>query len=186
MGPKTEELIGVLDQLATLLESDGAVRWSVWMRKARARLLDSDYSGIEYLLSAYGGMGSLNDLVLGQSRVDGLFAWRPGYVELNETFSELREHAAQLARAIRHSDWDRDRKEAALTPSATTHAEGEPQQHLLNHGIEACPRCGSTLHVRQKSMLISAASPKKRFAGEERTGYRRMDQLAVDECRLDH
>ena len=52
MGPKTEELICVLDQLAVMLESDGDTHWSLWMRKARARLTDSDYSGIEYLQSA--------------------------------------------------------------------------------------------------------------------------------------
>ncbi|WP_081499891.1 DUF6966 domain-containing protein [Pseudomonas sp. GM102] len=57
MGPKTEQLICVLDQLAVLLESDGATHWSQWMRKARAHLLNSDYYGIEYLLSAYGGYG---------------------------------------------------------------------------------------------------------------------------------
>lgn len=103
MGPKTEELICVLDQLATVLESDGDTHWSFWMRKARARLLDSDYSGIEYLLSAYGGMDSLNDLILGQSYVDGVFSWKPGHVELNEKFIELRNKAAQLADAIRRS-----------------------------------------------------------------------------------
>jgi len=32
-------------------------------------------------------------------------------------------------------------------------------------------------------MLIGAASPKKRFDGEEKSGYQRVDQLAVDECR---
>ncbi|QXI26209.1 hypothetical protein [Pseudomonas vanderleydeniana] len=35
-------------------------------------------------------------------------------------------------------------------------------------------------------MLVSAASPKMRFKGEERTGYQRMDQLAVDECKAEH
>lgn len=30
---------------------------------------------------------------------------------------------------------------------------------------------------------IGAASPKKRFHGEEKPGYQRVDQLAVDECR---
>jgi len=68
MGPKTQELVSVLEELTSLLESDGDSHWSNWMQKAKARLLNSDYSGVEYLLSAYGGMGSLNDLVLGQLR----------------------------------------------------------------------------------------------------------------------
>ncbi|MBK5302182.1 MULTISPECIES: DUF6966 domain-containing protein [Gammaproteobacteria] len=103
MGPKTEQLICVLDQLAVLLESDGATHWSQWMRKARAHLLNADYYGIEYLLSAYGGMGSLNDLILGQRSVDGVFAWKPGHVELNEKFDSLRGEAATLANAIKRA-----------------------------------------------------------------------------------
>ncbi|WP_446739925.1 DUF6966 domain-containing protein [Pseudomonas sp. TH31] len=73
------------------------------MRKARTLLVNADYRGIEYLLSAYGGMGSLNDLVLGQESVDGVFAWKPGYVELNEAFDLLRGQAATLANAIRRT-----------------------------------------------------------------------------------
>lgn len=53
------------------------------MRKAQTSLEDSDYSGITCLLSAYGGMGSLNDLILGQTFDDGVFSWRPGHLELN-------------------------------------------------------------------------------------------------------
>ncbi len=32
-------------------------------------------------------------------------------------------------------------------------------------------------------MLIGAASPKKRFNGEAKVGYRRVDQLTVDDCK---
>jgi hypothetical protein len=103
MGPKTEELICVLEQLATVLESDGDTHWSLWVRKARARLLDSDYSGITYLLSAYGGMSSFNDLILGQSYDGDAFSWKPGHVELNKRFDKLRNDAAQLADAIKRS-----------------------------------------------------------------------------------
>jgi carbohydrate-selective porin OprB len=66
-------------------------------------LLGSDYSGIEYLLSAYGGMGSLNELILGQSYVDGVLSWNPGHVELNEKFIELCNNTKQLANAIKRS-----------------------------------------------------------------------------------
>ncbi|WP_236207810.1 hypothetical protein [Pseudomonas tohonis] len=49
--------------------------------------------------------------------------------------------------------------------------------------IESCPRCCSFQHVRSKVILIGVASPKKRFDGEEKAGYQRLDQLAVDECK---
>ncbi|MDT3722887.1 DUF6966 domain-containing protein [Pseudomonas oryzihabitans] len=100
MGQKTEELIDVLEQIIKVLENDGELHWSRWMRKAQGRLIDSDYSGISYLLSAYGGMGSFNDLVLGQNFNEGRFSWKPDYVEMNNTLHELRERAAQLAYEI--------------------------------------------------------------------------------------
>ena len=53
MSPKTEELILVLDQLVTLLESDKQIRWQEWIFRARTWIANSDYSGIESLLSAY-------------------------------------------------------------------------------------------------------------------------------------
>jgi hypothetical protein len=65
--------------------------------------MDSDYSGIEYLQSAYGGMGSFNDLILGQSDENGVLCWKPGHVELNERFDELRNEAAKLVELIKRT-----------------------------------------------------------------------------------
>jgi hypothetical protein len=48
--------------------------------------------------------------------------------------------------------------------------------------IEACPKCGSSINVRKKTVLIGRASPNVLFS-EERAGYRRKDQIAVDECK---
>lgn len=54
--------------------------------------------------------------------------------------------------------------------------------HPINPNI--CPKCLSSDHVREKTLLIGAASPRKLFRdGEERAGYQRKDQLAVDECK---
>lgn len=103
LSPKTEELIGVLDELAAVLEEDGNVRWGGWMRKARARLLNSDYSGIEYFLSAYGGMGSMNDVIVGQRYKNGVLEWRSGHIELNQKFNALSAKALKLADAIKRS-----------------------------------------------------------------------------------
>ena len=67
MTTKTQELLVTLEKLASLLSSDGERNWSAWMLRAKSQLENSDYSGVEYLLSAYGGMGSFNDFVAGQS-----------------------------------------------------------------------------------------------------------------------
>ena len=97
MDAKTAELIDVLEQLALVLESDDDTHWSRWMRTARGRLLEGDDSGVDYLRRAYGGMGSINDLVLGRAYADGVLSWKAGYGDLNQRFVELRDRAASLA-----------------------------------------------------------------------------------------
>jgi hypothetical protein len=97
VGGETKELIAVLEELATLIEADGQTHWSAWMREAQLCLRGSDYSGVEHLLSAYGGMGSFSDLVIGQTYRDGVFAWKPGAEEINTRLNTLRSRAYQLA-----------------------------------------------------------------------------------------
>ena len=61
------------------------------MQEARVRLLrDDQYSGVTFLLGAYGGMGSFNDLVLGND-------------PSNTRFEQLRERAWALADQMRAS-----------------------------------------------------------------------------------
>lgn len=55
------------------------------------------------MLGAYGGMGSFNDFVAGQTTIDGKFAWKPGYAELNEEIDALRSKAWSLAAAIKRN-----------------------------------------------------------------------------------
>ena len=47
---------------------------------------------------------------------------------------------------------------------------------------KACPRCHSDTNVTSKLLLIGKASPAALFPGEEKAGYRRHDQVAIDEC----
>ena len=103
MDSTIKELIETLDELAELLDSDGASRWGSWMSTSAQRLGNGDLSGVEHLLRAYGGMGSINDLILGQTTQNGSFAWKPGYVALNERFESLRNKAWRLAQHIRRS-----------------------------------------------------------------------------------
>jgi hypothetical protein len=45
-----------------------------------------------------------------------------------------------------------------------------------------CPKCGMNIHVIDKMILIGARSPNAIFGDEEMCGYKRKDQLAIDEC----
>jgi len=93
MTNKLDELLEVLDEIIQLLDADGEQHWSGWMRQSRDWLLNSDFAGIEHLLSAYGGMGSFNDLIIFQNK--------GGYVEMNNKLDNLRRQAWELADQIR-------------------------------------------------------------------------------------
>jgi len=101
MATKLDELLETLDEIIQLLESDGEQHWSRWMRQSRERLRNSDFSGIQHLLSAYGGMGSFNDLVICQNYENRQFRWKEGHVEQNNRLATLRSKAWELADAIR-------------------------------------------------------------------------------------
>ena len=103
MATKLDELLKVLEEIIQILESDGEENWSNRMRQSRARLLNSDYSGVEHLLSAFGGTGSFNDLVICQSYENGQFHWKDGYVEKNNRLDELRSKAWELADHIKRN-----------------------------------------------------------------------------------
>ena len=90
MGPKTKELVETLDKLIDILNRDGQSHWSKWMRQAKSRIEASDFSGVEKVLQAYGGMGSFNDTYL--TKID----------RENENFSSLQSKAWDLATAISH------------------------------------------------------------------------------------
>ncbi|KAM3114930.1 hypothetical protein [Phormidesmis sp. 146-33] len=53
---------------------------------------------------------------------------------------------------------------------------------MVENSENLCPNCQSNHNVIKKLILIGAKSPKALFGDEERCGYRRKDQLAIDEC----
>lgn len=101
MGPKTAELVRVLEELITLLKSDDESLWAEWMEQAKAWIVASDDSGIEKVLQAYGGMGSFNDLVLGYHEKDGVLQQRKGMGEMNAQLESLRTRVWELAHEIK-------------------------------------------------------------------------------------
>lgn len=55
-----EDVVGLI----ALLTKHGEQGWATWLGEALAPLRAGDPAGVDRLLLAYGGMGSLNDLVL--------------------------------------------------------------------------------------------------------------------------
>jgi len=53
-----------ISELVDLLRLYGDAHWSGWLAADLPRIRQGDIYGLEHLLRAFGGMGSLNDLVL--------------------------------------------------------------------------------------------------------------------------
>ena len=97
---KTQQLIGILEQLEHLLVSYGEQHWSTWIKQDITAIKKYDVHGIAHLVSAYGGMGSFNDLWLCSAnghRIDEMEVSRA-----NDTLSALRSDAYTLAKEIEH------------------------------------------------------------------------------------
>ena len=59
-----DRLLTDMDRLATLLSAYGETHWAEWIRRDSEKLGRHQLHGLESLLSAFGGMGSLNDVVI--------------------------------------------------------------------------------------------------------------------------
>jgi hypothetical protein len=109
MGPKTRRLIEILDQIVAILDADGEKQWRKSMASAQSQLAKGDLSGVDQVLGGFGGMGSFNDLVVGQSHINGQFCWKEGAQEANARLDDLRAEAFRVASFIRHNP---DREQA--------------------------------------------------------------------------
>ena len=101
MGPKTQMLRDRLRETVGLLRRVGEHHWCEWLDESLRRIEESDYSGIEHLLSAFGGMGSFNDIFI--SPANGHLVSDEEAFGLNATLGELRGQLYELAQYIRHN-----------------------------------------------------------------------------------
>lgn len=98
MNSEIETLASMLDDTAELLRESGFVGWAEWFEIDAKRIRSLDFFGIEHLLTAFGGMGSFNDVVLHSRNEDG----SPGhalYAE-NEKLDSLRTSIYNLANKL--------------------------------------------------------------------------------------
>jgi hypothetical protein len=80
-----KQLLTVLEPLAILLRENGEKRWAGWIEKSTRHLQAGDLHGVDHLLSAYGGMGSIND------------------IKASDDIGELRSRAWSLAKSIQRN-----------------------------------------------------------------------------------
>ncbi len=91
---------GLLEDLASAvecLERCGEEQWAVWLARDAERIRDGHVEGLDHLIRAFGGMGSINDLWL--SPING---------------HSIREEDAQQANEVLHALLMRIRRSAKL------------------------------------------------------------------------
>lgn len=98
MGPRTSELVTILDETIAVLRSAQENHWSAWLEKDAAWIRADDFYGVEHFLSAFGGMGSLNDLVLCPANGHTLDASQ--IAPLNDRLNHLLSQSWSLAREL--------------------------------------------------------------------------------------
>jgi hypothetical protein len=104
MDPTVIRLADALDELAEFLAGHSEPAWADWVAKDAARLRQGDGSGVTHFLSAFGGMGSLNDLAF--DPINGNAASAAEGAELQERFELLCANARELADGLRRAAQD--------------------------------------------------------------------------------
>jgi hypothetical protein len=102
MKPKIQALLEVLDELVAILELHGDQHWSQWIRDDASELRRGNLGGVRHFLTAYGGMGSLNDRYLCTQNGDRITEAET--VSINARLSQARSKAWSLARAVLNSE----------------------------------------------------------------------------------
>ena len=101
MGPKTTELCERLRETSALLRAAGESHWAKWMDTSLRRIENSNLSGVDHLLGAFGGMGSFNDLIL--MSANGHSISDADYRDVNDRLDLLRSQLSELAREVRRN-----------------------------------------------------------------------------------
>lgn len=89
------ELVSTLDDTLALLQSCGERHWAKWLAGDRAAIASGSTSAISHLLSAFGGMGSFNDLYL--SPANGHVLAEADVSTVNANLDSLRSRLYDLA-----------------------------------------------------------------------------------------
>lgn len=98
MTSEPERLIEKLDELVSVLDSYGETRWRGWIAKSVRILRTGDLSGADHFVSAFGGMGSIADLVIDARHGDPLT--ESEMRAANERSGELLSEAYGVAQSI--------------------------------------------------------------------------------------
>jgi hypothetical protein len=94
-------LLEKLEEIFSLLEACGELHWFAWIRNDADDLRNGKLHSIQHFLSAFGGMGSFNDLYLCLENGHKIPA--TGRDEINAMLSELSSESYNLAKSLSSS-----------------------------------------------------------------------------------
>jgi hypothetical protein len=94
-------LAGLLGEAVTLLERYDETRWASLLSTSKRELLAGDAHGLLRLRSAFGGMGSLNDVLIMEANDHPV--QRDDERHVNVRLTALRSEISQLARDLRRN-----------------------------------------------------------------------------------
>jgi hypothetical protein len=96
-----EKLVALLNDAVEILTQVGETHWSAWLASCRTQIAADAKSGSNHLLTAFGGMGSFNDLWLCQ--INGHRALPADESEINAKLDDIRSRMYDLAQQIQKS-----------------------------------------------------------------------------------
>jgi len=94
-----DRLLAALDQAVLLLRRYSKDFWADWLETDRVKIAKGDSYALDHLLQAFGGMGSLNDLII--HPVNGDVIEDSDVPAANEELTSLREEIWTTAKAMR-------------------------------------------------------------------------------------
>lgn len=116
---RRDRLLAALADASDLLDGHGEHRWARWLATDRDRIERGDGYGLDHLLSAYGGMGSLTDV---------MFSPANGNAANTDEGTRATEELRRLTSAI-HEDARALQRTLHRRLSSTLSAD-KPDQHL--------------------------------------------------------
>ena len=111
---KIARLIKLIDETEHLLRKHGEETWADWLREGRSRIRNLDFSGIEHILSGFGGTSSFNDVYICPANHHVIKERHVGKV--NDRLRALSSEIYEVARELQ------DEEQAAQSNRGRTHS----------------------------------------------------------------
>lgn len=105
-------LLETIEAATSLLRRYSVEFWAKWLDDDATRIRDRDVRGLEHLLSAYGGMGSLNDVYICPENGHPIAAEEVGAV--NKQLQHLLGRIFKLAERLRREELKATRRDRAI------------------------------------------------------------------------